>query len=84
MSGKSSEVMLHTLEDRKIYVSAGSACSSNKPSVSHTLANIGLKGGLLDSTIRFSFSVHTTEEEIDYALEVMNEVVPKLRRYTRK
>ena len=76
--------MLHTLEDRKIYVSAGSACSSNKPSVSHTLANIGLKGGLLDSTIRFSFSVHTTEEEIDYALEVMNEVVPKLRRYTRK
>ena len=79
-----SEVMLHTLEDRKIYVSAGSACSSNKPSVSHTLTNIGLKGSLLDSTIRFSFSVHTTEEEIDYALEVMNEVVPKLRRYTRK
>ena len=71
-------------EDRKIYVSAGSACSSNKPSVSHTLTNIGLKGSLLDSTIRFSFSVHTTEEEIDYALEVMNEVVPKLRRYTRK
>jgi cysteine desulfurase len=34
--------------------------------------------------VRFSFSVHTTEEEIDYALEVMNEVVPKLRRYTRK
>ena len=74
----------HTLEDRKIYVSAGSACSQNKPSVSNTLTNIGLKGSLLDSTIRFSFSVHTTEEEIDYALEVMNEVVPKLRRYTRK
>ncbi len=68
IDGVRSEVMLHTLEDRKIYVSAGSACSSNKPSVSHTLANIGLKGGLLDSTIRFSFSVHTTEEEIDYAL----------------
>ena len=84
IDGVRSEVMLHTLEDRKIYVSAGSACSSNKPSVSHTLANIGLKGSLLDSTIRFSFSVHTTEEEIDYALEVMNEVVPKLRRYTRK
>lgn len=84
IDGVRSEVMLHTLEDRKIYVSAGSACSSNKPSVSHTLKNIGLKGSLLDSTIRFSFSVHTTEEEIDYALEVMNEVVPKLRRYTRK
>lgn len=84
IDGVRSEVMLHTLEDRKIYVSAGSACSSNKPSVGHTLTNIGLKGSLLDSTIRFSFSVHTTEEEIDYALEVMNEVVPKLRRYTRK
>ena len=84
IDGVRSEVMLHTLEDRKIYVSAGSACSSNKPSVSHTLTNIGFKGSLLDSTIRFSFSVHTTEEEIDYALEVMNEVVPKLRRYTRK
>ena len=84
IDGVRSEVMLHTLEDRKIYVSAGSACSSNKPSVSHTLTNIGLKGSLLDSTILFSFSVHTTEEEIDYALEVMNEVVPKLRRYTRK
>lgn len=84
IDGVRSEVMLHTLEDRKIYVSAGSACSSNKPSVSHTLTNIGLKGSLLDSTIRFSFSVHTTEEEIDYALEVMNGVVPKLRRYTRK
>lgn len=84
IDGVRSEVMLHRLEDRKIYVSAGSACSSNKSSVSHTLTNIGLKGSLLDSTIRFSFSVHTTEEEIDYALEVMNEVVPKLRRYTRK
>ena len=42
IDGVRSEVMLHTLEDRKIYVSAGSACSSNKPSVSHTLANIGL------------------------------------------
>ena len=84
IDGVRSEVMLHTLEDRKIYVSAGSACSSIKPSVSLTLTSFGLMNNLLDSTIRFSFSVHTTEEEIDYALEVMNEVVPKLRRYTRK
>ncbi len=55
IDGVRSEVMLHTLEDRKIYVSAGSACSSNKPSVSHTLTSIGLKNNLLDSTIRFSF-----------------------------
>ena len=83
IDGVRSEVMLHTLEDQGIYVSAGSACSSNKPSVSHTLTSIGLKGNLLDSTIRFSFSVHTTEEDIDYAISVMSDVIPKLRRYTR-
>lgn len=83
VDGVRSEVMLHTLEDRKIYVSAGSACSSNKPAVSHTLQQIGLRKDLLDSTIRFSFSVHTTEEEIDYALAVMEEVIPQLRKYTR-
>ena len=83
IDGVRSEVMLHTLEDQGIYVSAGSACSSNKPSVSHTLTSIGLKGNLLDSTIRFSFSVHTTEDEIDYAISVMSDVIPTLRRYTR-
>lgn len=82
--GVRAEVMLHTLEDRDIYVSAGSACSSNKPSVSHTLKSIGLAPELLDSTIRFSFSVHTTKEELDYALEVMREVIPMLQKYTRK
>jgi cysteine desulfurase len=75
--------MLHALEDRQIYVSAGSACSSNKPSVSRTLKGIGLKPELLDSTVRFSFSVHTAMEEIDYALTVMREIVPLLRKYTR-
>ena len=84
IEGVRSEVMLHTLEDRGIYVSAGSACSSNKPAVSATLTAIGLKKNLLDSTIRFSFCVNTTEEEIDYALSVMREVIPMLQRYTRK
>lgn len=84
IEGVRSEVMLHTLEDRGIYVSAGSACSSNKPAVSATLTAIGLKKSLLDSTIRFSFCVNTTEEEIDYALTVMREVIPMLQRYTRK
>ena len=83
VDGVRSEVMLHTLEDRNIYVSAGSACSSNKPAVSHTLQQIGLRKDLLDSTIRFSFCVDTTEEEIDYALEVLAGVIPQLRKYTR-
>lgn len=78
-----SEVLLHALEDRGVYISAGSACSSNKPAVSSTLKSIGVNPKLLDSTVRFSFSVHTTEEEIDYALAVLQEIVPALRRYTR-
>ena len=84
VDGERAEVMLHTLEDRQIYVSAGSACSSNKPAISSTLKSIGLKPSLLDSTIRFSFCVNTTQEEIDYAVSVMAEVIPMLRRYTRR
>lgn len=84
IEGVRSEVILHTLEDRNIYVSAGSACSSNKPAISNTLKSIGLKKELLDSTIRFSFSVHTTKEEVEYALSVLREVIPMLQRYTRK
>jgi cysteine desulfurase len=84
IEGVRAEVMLHTLEDRQIYVSAGSACSSNKPSVSRTLKQIGLKESLLDSTIRFSFCAETTMEEIDYAISVMSEVIPMLQKYTRR
>lgn len=84
IAGVRAEVILHTLEDKNIYVSAGSACSSNKPAVSSTLQSIGLKKELLDSTVRFSFSVHTVKEELDYALEVMRETIPMLQRYTRK
>ena len=83
VSGVRSEVLLHALEDREIYVSAGSACSSNKPAVSRTLQSIGLKRELLESTVRFSFSVHKTKEEIDYALEAMAELVPMLAKYRR-
>lgn len=85
--GIRSEVLLHSLEERGIYVSSGSACSSNnhagKQKGSKTLRNIHLKENLLDSTLRFSFSVHTTEEEIDYALEVLGELLPVLKKYTR-
>lgn len=78
-----SEVLLHSLEDKGIYVSAGSACSSNKPAISRTLLGIGVKKDLLDATIRFSFSVHTTMEEIEYALEALREIVPMRRKYVR-
>lgn len=83
VKGIRSEVLLHSLEERGIYVSAGSACASNKPQTSATLKAIGVEKELLDSTIRFSFSVFTTKEEIDYTVRVMSDVIPMLRRYTR-
>lgn len=81
--GIRSEVMLHALEDRGIYVSAGSACSSHKATTSATLKAIGVEKDLLDSTIRFSFSIFTTKEEIDYTLKVLYDIIPMLRKYTR-
>lgn len=79
-----SEVLLHALEDKGIYISAGSACASNKPQISATLKAIGLEKDLLGSTIRFSMSVFTTQEEIDYTLAAMYDMIPMLRKYTRK
>lgn len=78
-----SEVVLHALADKGVYVSSGSACSSNHPQISGTLKGIGVKKELLDSTIRFSLSVMTTKEELTYALEVLGELLPMLRKYTR-
>lgn len=82
--GVRSEVLLHSLEDRNVYVSAGSACSTNKHVVSATLKGIGLKNEELESAIRFSFSIFTTKEEIDYTLDVLREILPKLRLYKRR
>ena len=81
--GVRSEVLLHALEDKGVYVSSGSACSSNHPGVSGTLKGIGVKDSLLDSTLRFSFGAFNTEEEVDYCLDVLKELVPMLRRYRR-
>ena len=84
VDGVRSEVLLHALEDEGIYVSAGSACSSHKRAPSDTLSAIGLRKDLLESTIRLSMSVNTTAEEMDEAAKKMGELIPKLRRYTRK
>ncbi|XCP83411.1 cysteine desulfurase family protein [Roseburia hominis] len=83
IAGIRSEVLLHTLEEKGIYVSSGSACSSNHPAVSGVLKGIGAKKEYLDATLRFSMSEFTTEEEIDYTLETLYNCVPMLRKYTR-
>ncbi|MBO4766358.1 MAG: cysteine desulfurase [Lachnospiraceae bacterium] len=82
-AGVRSEVLLHALAEKGVYVSSGSACSSNHPAISGTLSAIGVAKELLDSTLRFSFSAATTEEEIDFAAAALRELVPVLSRYRR-
>ena len=83
--GVRSEVLLHALEEKGVYVSSGSACSSNRKNpVSSVIQEIHLKKELRESVIRFSFSDRTTTEEIDYALAALRELLPVLRRYSRR
>ena len=82
--GVRAAVLMRAIGDKGIYVSAGSACSSNKPQVSHVLTAIGLSQEQLESTLRFSFCEWNTKEEVDYCVEVLKETLPMLRRYTRK
>ena len=81
--GVRAEVLLHALEDRGIYVSSGSACSSNHPHPSDTLQAIGASRDALDSTVRLSLSVMNTEEEMEEAVQAFRDLVPQLRRFTR-
>lgn len=82
--GVRSEVLLHALEEKGIYVSAGSACSSNHPAISGVLKAIDLDKELLDSTLRFSFCEYNTVEEAEYTVRMLQELLPMLRRFTRK
>ena len=82
--GVRSEVLLHALEEKEIYISAGSACSSNKKqTASHTLVAVHMPKALLDCTVRFSFCEMTTMEEITYWAETLKQIIPMLRRYAR-
>ncbi|SEQ54975.1 cysteine desulfurase [Lachnospiraceae bacterium NE2001] len=81
--GVRAEVMLHSLEDKGIYVSSGSACSSNKAKESAVLTAIGLDKKRLESTLRFSFGEDNTEEEVDYTINTIKELLPVLRHYVR-
>ncbi|NLM36381.1 MAG: cysteine desulfurase [Clostridiales bacterium] len=78
--GVRGEVLLHLLEEKGIYVSTGSACSSNHNADSHVLKAIGLSTAETKGTIRFSFSEFNTKEEVDYTMEVLEKSLKFLRR----
>jgi cysteine desulfurase len=68
------------LDSYGISSSTGSACSSNTLKSSHVLKAIGLTDLQANTSIRLSLSKYTTEEEIDYVLEMLNKIVEKLRK----
>lgn len=77
--GVRAEVLLHHLEQRGIYVSTGSACSSRKNTRSHVLEAMGIPDDFIDGAIRFSFSVFNTEQEIETVTEALREIIPVVR-----
>ena len=81
--GVRGEVLLHTLEQYDIYVSTGSACSSNKRGQSHVLKAIGLSDNEIEGAIRFSFSEFNTIEEMDYVLINLKNAIDKMRKLNR-
>lgn len=78
--GTRAEVLLHTLEQDQIYVSTGSACSSNKKGNSHVLQAMGLKDKEIEGAIRFSFSIYNTLEEMDIVLDKVKSAVGRFRK----
>ena len=78
--GTRGEVILHMLEDEGIYVSTGSACSSNKKGQSHVLKAAGLTQEEIEGAIRFSFSEFNTADEMDIVLEKLESIVRRFRK----
>ncbi|MDO5441625.1 MAG: cysteine desulfurase family protein [Bacillota bacterium] len=83
--GCRAEVLLHMLEEEEIYVSTGSACSSNtKKKGSHVLLAMGLKPDEVEGAIRFSFSDENTLEQMDEVMKVLTNVVEKHRKLMKR
>ncbi len=78
------EVLLHYLEDKGIYVSTGSACSSRRTGKSHVLSALGLSNLQIEGAIRFCFSYENTKEDIDYTIEVLKNSIEEIRQITMR
>ena len=80
--GLKSEVLLHVLESKGIYVSTGSACNSKK-NLSYVLKSMGIKDNVVDSSIRISLSSFNTMEQMDYVIKTLKSEVALLRKIMR-
>lgn len=81
--GIKSEILLHTLERHEIYVSTGSACSTNKPMPSHVLTAMGCTKEEILGAVRFSLSYDTTMQDIEKTAEILLKEVENIRKYVR-
>lgn len=77
--GTRGEILLHYLEEKGIYVSTSSACSSNGTTKSHVLKSIGLSNDEIEGTIRICLSYEITKEDIDYTVEQLRIAVNDIR-----
>ena len=77
--GVSGESLLLLLDSRGICASSGSACASGALEPSHVLLSLGLAPEIAQGSLRISLDISNTEEEIDYMLEVIPQVVEQLR-----
>ena len=78
--GVRGEVLLHTLEQDGIFVSTGSACSSNKKGRSHVLNAMGLTEKEIEGAVRFSFCERNSAAEMDYVIDKTKQAVARFRK----
>jgi cysteine desulfurase len=78
------EVLLHYLEEKEIYVSTSSACSSKGTARSHVLKSINLTDKEIEGTIRVCFSYEITKEDVDYTIEALKTAVEEIRSIIRR
>lgn len=81
--GIKAEILLHSLEMHNIYVSTGSACSTNKPMPSHVLTAMGCSREEINGAVRFSFSEEITESDIEKTIEALIKETAQIRKYVR-
>jgi cysteine desulfurase len=82
--GTRGEILLHALESKGIYVSTGSACSSNKGGTSHILKALGKSHDEQDSALRFSLCPFLSPEDMDYTIQVLAQEVNEIRKFVRR
>ncbi len=73
------EAILLSMNQYGICASSGSACTSGSLEPSHVLRAMGLPYSVLHGSIRFSLSRYTTKDEIDRVIEVLPDVITRLR-----